>query len=303
MRVVGVDENGLGPQLGPLVATAVTIDVERYEAPRLRRIGERMGVHDSKQVGSFGDMAWTESVVLALLQAQHGRAPQTFDELLTMLSLDPLEALQGPCPKSAHPQCWSEALTLPAFEGDPRDGAIVLSRLARAQVRITHVRTVLACAGVLNASFAQGGTRVGMDLALFERLLLDARKQSGEDLVAVCGMVGGIRDYPAYFRTFASEQVSEGKMTKTTRGYVVRELGQVSFVIDADASHLPVGLASMVGKYVRELAMERQNRFYVTHDATLEPGSGYHDPVTGRFVRASEGLRRRLDVVDACFLR
>lgn len=301
--VVGVDENGLGPLLGPLVTTAVTLDVECYQAGRLRRIGERIGVHDSKQTAGFGQMAWTESVVLALMEQLHGQVPRTFDELLTQLSLDSCDVLQMSCPQNAHAQCWSAALTLPALNGDAREGEGVLRRFARANIVVTRVRSALACAGTLNRSFALGGTRVAMDLALFERLLLDARAQQTQDVHAICGMVGGIRDYPEYFRALSPEHVTEGKHTKLRRAYQVRGLGELQFVIDADALHLPVGLASMVGKYVRELSMERQNRFYRQHDATLTTGSGYHDPVTKRFVAASAALRRRLQIVDGCFLR
>jgi hypothetical protein len=59
----------------------------------------------------------------------------------------------------------------------------------------------------------------------------------------------------------------------------------------------------MIGKYVRELAMERQNRFYRAHDPAHVAPRGYHDPVTARFIDASSPLRRRLRVEDACFVR
>lgn len=303
MFVVGVDENGLGPLLGPLVATAVTLEVEQYQAPRLRRIGERMGVHDSKQTGGFGQMAWTESVALALVQALHSRVPTTFDELLTMVSLDAPTVLQSPCPSGARAQCWSQDVTLPAFGGDPEHGREALRRLIRAGVKVTRISSALSCAGRLNSSYAEGVTRVAIDLGLFERLLLDARAQTNRDVQAICGMVGGIRDYPEYFRVLSKDAVSEGKHRRGRREYNVAGLGHVSFVVDADASQLPVGIASMVGKYVRELAMERQNRFYRHHDASLTTGSGYHDPVTKRFVTASADLRRRLNIIDACFVR
>lgn len=303
MIVVGVDENGLGPLLGPLVATAVTLDVDDYQAQRLRRIGERIGLHDSKQTAGFGQMAWTESVALSLLAGLHGKPPETFDELLSMISLDTLDTLVAPCPSSTHGQCWSHALRLPLFGGDVARGAPAWQRLTRAGVKVTHVRTALACAGRLNASYANGGTRLSMDLSLFERLLLDARAQRDINLHAICGMVGGIREYPAHFTLFARDTVNEGEHSHGRREYQVAGLGGVAFVVDADASHLPVGIASMVGKYVRELSMERQNRFYREHDSSLKTGSGYHDPVTKRFVAQSADLRRRLNIVDACFAR
>src|SRR5688572_2511920 len=62
MIVVGVDENGLGPRLGPLIATAVALDVQDYDATRLRRVGARIGVGDSKTTSAFGAMAHAEGL-------------------------------------------------------------------------------------------------------------------------------------------------------------------------------------------------------------------------------------------------
>jgi len=82
-----------------------------------------------------------------------------------------------------------------------------------------------------------------------------------------------------------------------------RGLGAVRFEVDADASPLPVALASMIGKYVRELAMARQNAFYRGHDPELPEVSGYHDKVTARLVDATQLLRARLGIEDRCFER
>ena len=49
--------------------------------------------------------------------------------------------------------------------------------------------------------------------------------------------------------------------------------------------------------------MARQNRFYQAHDASLEDVSGYHDPVTQRFIALTKTLRKKLDVHDDCFVR
>ena len=67
MLIVGVDENGLGPRLGPLVATAVALDASArgYDAARLRRIALRAGIGDSKATSGFGAMANAEGIALA----------------------------------------------------------------------------------------------------------------------------------------------------------------------------------------------------------------------------------------------
>lgn len=49
----------------------------------------------------------------------------------------------------------------------------------------------------------------------------------------------------------------------------------VSFVTEAEKRHLPVALASMVAKYVRELCMMRLNRYFCAHLPELKPTAGY----------------------------
>ncbi len=55
--VIGIDENGLGPRLGPLVVTAVAMEVDAYEPKKLARALKRRGYTDSKDVCSFQSMA------------------------------------------------------------------------------------------------------------------------------------------------------------------------------------------------------------------------------------------------------
>jgi ribonuclease HII len=303
VHVVGVDENGLGPRLGPLVATAVTIEVPCYDRARLHGAGERLGIDDSKATSGFGKMAAAEGLALAMLEQVYGQAPADADALLGLIALDGVLGLRMPCPSSSLPQCWSAELRLPVFGGDIEQGRAALARLLRRKVRIVAARTTLACAFVLNAEVQRLGSRTAVDLSLFERLVLDARAQSGQDVEAILGMVSGIRDYPRYFDRLRGRQIETVHQDRKLASYRVAGVGALSFEVDADARHLPVALASMLGKYVRELSMERQNRFYASHDPSLARPSGYHDPVTRGFVAASAPLRRRLGIIDQCFER
>jgi ribonuclease HII len=301
--VCGIDENGLGPRLGPLIATAVTLDLPAYDRARLRRIGARVGIDDSKQTAGFGQMAAAESLALALLEKLHGNAPADADALFHTLALGGVAPLRARCPAESLPQCWSAAVPLPAFGGDPEVGRAALARLARHGVSVARVRSRILCVSALRDEVARLGSRTTVDLSLFEHLLLDARSAAPSDIEAWLGMVGGIRDYPSYFDHLKDHEVEVIEQTSKASRYRSPGIGTFSFEVDADARHLPVALASMVGKYVRELAMERQNRFYANHDAELPRPSGYHDPVTARFVEGSRPLRKRLGIIDSCFER
>ncbi len=78
----------------------------------------------------------------------------------------------------------------------------------------------------------------------------------------------------------------------------------VSFVREAETRHLPVALASMLAKYVRELFMLRLNRFFHGHLPEVRPTAGYVqdarrylaeiDPVIARLGLDRPALVRRV---------
>lgn len=297
-----MDENGMGPLLGPMVATAVSFEVDRYDRARLRRNGLRAGISDSKQTSAFGRMAHAESLALALVERLTGEPPAEADAFVEAISRAGMGALRSPCPRGSAGQCWSERLPLPAFGGDRALGHHLLDRVERWGIRIRRVRSEIACVRALNAELART-SKLAVDLAMFERLLLDARASHGHDVTAVCGMVGGMRKYREWFRHLAERPIEVREEVRRRSAYAVGGIGEIAFEVDADDAHLPVAMASMVGKYVRELAMERQNRFYLAHDPALPRPSGYRDPVTRRFMDRSVGLRRRLGIAPDCFER
>ena len=299
MLVCGVDENGLGPRLGPLVATAATIEVAKYDAEKLQSLGAHAGVGDSKQHSAFGRMAKAESLTLALTETALGRPARDADDLFEALTLEGRLGLRAPCPGGeTERQCWSAPLPLPSFGGDPEVGRDMLKELKSSGVRVRRIRTTLACASTINAALARGESKLQVDLGLFEDLLLDARSAQQRNLLALCGMVGGIRKYENYFRRLTPKGKGVGECA-----YLVPQLGEIRFEVKADDRHLPVGLASMVGKVVRELAMRRIVLFYQGHNQALRDVSGYHDPVTREFVEETVKLRRRLKIQPTCFER
>ncbi|HEX6243343.1 MAG TPA: hypothetical protein VFZ61_20660, partial [Polyangiales bacterium] len=272
-------------------------------AARMANIARDLGIDDSKETAAFGRMAAAEGLALAVLEQTSGHAPRHVDELLEALLLDAPVLLRGRCPDMSRPQCWSVALALPCFGGDVAQGREALQALAKRGIQVRRAKSAVACTRLLNDRLALGQSRVELDLELMERLVLDARAALGLDLVAICGMVGGIRNYRERLRHIPRERVVERRGRRGALVFEVEQLGQVRFEIDADQNHFPVALASMIGKYLRELWMLRHNRFYQAADQSLADVSGYHDPVTRGFIHKSAALRRQLGVEDACFVR
>jgi ribonuclease HII len=325
---VGIDENGLGPVLGPMIVTGVAF---RFRGPRPTSLGTLVG--DSKALVSHADVSLGEAWARAIL-ASLGEAPRTPADVIDRLSMDHASVLRAPCPSRADgdatapgehaaTMCWPE--TPEAFVADDalvercartiRGWAASGDEVGRHNGRFTRripievvgLRASILCASRLNEAKSSGRHKFAVDLHEMERIALafHAASTPPAPLDAVCGKVGGMGYYSDYFGPLSGSLraiEAEGEMASA---YRFPGLGRMTFLQDADAADPLVGLASIVGKYLRELLMGRIVRYMQTAstDQELAPASGYRDPNTKKFIAATELIRKNRQVPDRCFLR
>jgi ribonuclease HII len=304
---IGIDENGLGPRLGPLVVTAVAARVagdghKRVETRPRGALRERLG--DSKRLVTYGDSALGEAWARAIASREGRPAPGSPDDLVRSLSLDEPSVLRAPCPDAHGDQCW--AVAGDTFSAEPELVTAVradLEKLERGGVSILYARSIITCSRRLNDGVARGLTRFHVDLHSMERLALDARARAGEDVIAICGKVGGFNRYPPAFGPLNGRLHAVASEGRARSEYSVPGLGRIAFVRDAEDKHVLVAMASLVGKWVRDLLMARIVRYHRIDDPELPDASGYHDPVTTRFIAATRLTRARRALPDDCFER
>ncbi|HLV68030.1 MAG TPA: hypothetical protein VKY73_19565 [Polyangiaceae bacterium] len=299
---LGVDENGLGARLGPLVVTSVLAEVDERGARALSRKlpkSMRQDLDDSKRVVAHGDVALGEAWARTLL----GLDAQSPAALLERLLADGAAELRAPCPRHVEAQCWSTSGE--AFGAEPEVLKRVIAHrgaLERRGIRFVSVRSSVVCTNRLNALRARGINRFVADLHAMESLVLAQRALAGADLQAVCGKVGGIGAYSRFFGPLAGRLHVTLQEKPAKSAYHFPGIGEVCFVRDADGRDVLVMLASLVGKYVRELFMARIARFHPSPSPANAP-SGYHDPVSAAFVERTALSRRARRIPDACFER
>jgi ribonuclease HII len=300
---VGVDENGLGARLGPLLVTAVLARIEGPSRDAFSRaLPARVArdLRDSKELLSHADVRLGEAWARALVGPELTRP----NELFARVSLANGAELMANCPPEVAPQCW--------VEDDERFRApdeLVrrvqghLATLAGRGIHIVAVRSSALCTRLLNLGRRRGESRFTMDLHQMERLVLELREVAGSELSAVCGKVGGMSDYSRFWGPLGGRLHAVLAQGRRVSAYRFPGLGELSFVQDADAEDPLVMLASLVGKYLRELLMARIARHWERALGESFCPSGYHDPVTERFVAATEELRRERRMPDECFER
>ena len=305
---IGVDENGLGPKLGPMLVTAVLARVSDTGASILTKkpkggLAERLG--DSKAMVAYGDIALAEAWARAIVTRERkGNALGTPDALAYAIATDDKKTLQAPCPRDVLPQCWSaDGETFVATEELVKTLSTDLDNLAKKGVEIVAVRSKIVCSKRLNEGLSAGKNRFVMDLHAMEELILGLHQMAGTDVSAVCGKVGGFGKYGQAFGPLSGRMHVVLEESRARSAYHFPGLGEIAFVRDADASDILVSIASLVGKWMRELLMARIVRHWQTIVPGLGGASGYHDPVTAAFVKATEPARKERAVPDDCFER
>ncbi len=307
---IGVDENGLGPRLGPMLVTAVMARVTEDGAAIVGRkprggLAERLG--DSKAMVAYGDVALAEAWARALAKRGCGRpgfSYETIDELVHAIALEDRATLRAPCPDHVSGQCWNTN-----EEGFVAQDELMktidkdLEKLALKGVEIVAVRSSIVCSKRLNDGLDAGKSRFTMDLHAMEELILSLHAMAGAEVEAICGKVGGFGKYSGAFGPLGGRMHAILEEARPKSVYRFPGLGDIAFVQDGDATDVLVAMASMVGKWVREVLMGRIVRHYQTLVPGLKGASGYHDPVTTKFIEATKIVRQDKRVPGDCFER
>ncbi len=316
LKVVGIDENGLGPRLGPLVVTGFAMEAgeggyDRSAAhaayDRMADLGIRIG--DSKEVAGFKDMAGAEDLTLALMRLLTGRVPATADEFLGWISLAPFETL---CPSPSRAPCFAAEAALPLFSA--REGfagrieriADLLSSCAGSgSGRIISLKSNIYCSLRYNDYFARFplARKSLLNFAAFEEVIRHFTESFGEEALYLCGKVMNLKFYTKYFEFLSSFAVLSKEETHLVSEYSLRGLGQVRFIHDGDRLDMPISMASIAGKYVREVYVSRINAHFAGFHPDLKPASGYNDGVTKALIDRVKPDLKDLSVMQSCFLR
>src|SRR5262245_9346999 len=310
--VVGIDEVGYGPKLGPLVVAAFgfrvpdpSVDLWKALAPAVssRNAGSKIPVLDSKDLYSPAAAPATEPLAPpslsspALLPTRPG---STFRALLDGVALEP--------PAAGDPWYRGADFELP-LAGDRAALDAHAARLWRACVAAGVMAHGARVAWVEPADFNKACTsgRNKADLLFAQacrlvRSFLDGAP--GEDAVVRIGKQGGRRLYLAgLVREFGTVWV-HGETAETSR-YEFRRGGRrvlLEFLMDGERRDFAIALASILGKYLREGAMRLFNAYWARQREGLRATAGYGLDAR-RFYREIEPHLARLDIAPDAVLR
>ncbi len=316
----GIDEAGYGPMLGPLCTACTVFTVAEHDHTagppdlwsRLARAvcrekrdrAGRLVIDDSKKLkNTAAETALThlERGVLAFLASlDNARGlPRNDDELMYQLGIA--------CPDLP----WYVDSTALPLHHDPAALAIQVDRLSRAcQARGAQCRMMAAAAldaGPFNEAVRRADSKAAVNLSQALRLADEVWKRwpAASPRVVIDRQSGRSRYARDLSCRWPEAEITVIAESERFSRYEIHQNGQsmaISFVTEADSNHLPVALASMTAKYLRELLMARLNRYFCRQLPELKPTAGYMQDGR-RYLKEIHGLLNDLGVDRTLLVR
>lgn len=311
--LIGTDEAGYGPNLGPLVISATVWRVagEPSQVDLYKLLSEavsagppsdpgdaRLAIADSKVLYKpGGGLERLEIPVLAGLRLLE-RPVSEWRELC--LCLDPS------CGPDLDLVPWYRSFTasLP-HSADPdrlRQAEQLLGgALSAASVRLIAIRSRAVFPNRLNQLIDLHGNKAEALSRLTLELLAELLATIGDESILIsCDKHGGRNRYGALLQQRFPDQLievrTEGRAQSVYRWGPASRRVETRFVVGGE-EFLPSALASMVCKYLRELAMQAFNQFWCESVAGLKPTAGY--PLDARRFKSDIGAaQKRLGIDD-----
>jgi ribonuclease HII len=298
----GIDEAGYGPMLGPLCVAATAFVVGDHDAAdgdmcdlwkRLKRVvcrkrtdkRRRIAIDDSKKLKLPNDteaahpLKHLERGVLSFFAAggdgacgETSACPDCDDQLFGMLTVSRIDA-----------PWYSSTTSLPVAHSED-ELRIAVSRLRRSMAADGVTCPLMRCEAIDAESFNRQvevmGVKSNVNFCAVMRHIDAIWKRWPHDSPhIVVDRQGGRTHYLRDLMTaYPEAQVQVLEESELLSQYRIEHNGsriKISFAVEAESAHLPVALASMIAKYVRELFMMRLNRYFQGLMPELKPTAGY----------------------------
>lgn len=291
--LIGIDEAGYGPILGPLVVSAAGFEVpdELISTPlwdilRQSICKNRQGssgrivINDSKKLHTRrGDYALLQRGVLSCLKARANHTlPSTLENLLNTLNAKIENHIND------YPWYNSNITDWPLkYDSDDIDtAAAALERnMTKNNLNILGLWCRPLPAGLFNQLVDAMNNKASVLFHLAGQLIYHAWQNFSEKNlhIVIDKHSGRIKYRDKLQKIFPDLQMKIIKENESTSSYHLTAPNRsmkIHFLEKGDLRQMPIALASMTSKYIRELFMEMLNTYFQSHCPDLAPTAGYY---------------------------
>lgn len=287
--------------------------LNKYVSRNRVKSGRKLHVNDSKLVYSpAGGLKELERAILAILATvcpdgnQAGGAwCDDLRSVLVRVAPDALADLEG--------YDWYRPAEVERFPLEQDGTAVRLfakalrEHMEHAGARCIRLRAKLVFERQLNRMIDATRNKGSMLFSISAVHLNDLLNLYGDKgLLVVCDRQGGREHYATLLRLMFEEWALEVNREQDGHSdYTLRRNGhavRLVFREKAEAGCLPVAVASMLSKYLREAMMRRFNAFWKLHLPQVSPTAGYYGDGL-RFLGDIADKRRELGISDEQLIR
>ncbi|MCX7661118.1 MAG: hypothetical protein N2Z79_00355, partial [Candidatus Omnitrophica bacterium] len=270
--LIGIDENGFGSRLGPLVITGISAYVPKNYR-WLPRIKESKAIFRKDKEKDFFKLA---RISLGLFYAVFKKNPSSLKEFLN-------EITEFPRCTEENSICFSYLDSLewrPPQELIEKEAEYFKEWMKEENIRICKIHSLILCPRDLNR-FLEENNKNFIDLLCFISVI---KRLLNRDSYVEAGKIGMTKFYyPLLKRAFSEYSINPLKERKESSVYLLT--GEVysfklSFLLNVEEKSFLACLASLIGKYIREIFMRAILKGLGEKDYI----SGYWDKKTKDFI-------------------
>jgi len=292
MNFAGIDENGLGPLMGPLIITGVCAKGKEENFSWFPDIEDSKTFFNGRNEKNYKKI---EEISLSLFLSVYNYLPKNPLSVITAVSDIKCETKKNFCLEEIpFSFLWAD-LSKVEEKADE-----IKNWMKEKNFFITDIKCKIFCPFQINKFFEKNYSKSFVDFIGFSEIIEKFKK---EKIKIYAGKIGGMKNYFPFLKyKFPDWDIYKIQETEKCSLYKLKQKNysiQIGFYLDVEKVSFLASFSSIFGKYIREIFIHGINKKL----GTKEVISGYRDKKTSLFISRNIFLLKSINIPEMCILR